>query len=818
MGGTRLETIEAFLSSNGIQESDLILDGTFKELKTKSGFKGWYVGDKIGDGKRTITIEDWRTRDRKTFIEGLDLTDPNEREKLEEVRLRYEKEKRDLQLLKKGFSQQDIEDFKNESWTTPSKYLTAKKIEHTYGAILCQSRVEVTDLIIPMQDKHGEIWNYQKIQDSGAKAFVPGALVDGLYFVLNGQGPENPDEILITEGFATACSVKMACSSRLVVCAFSANNLLAVAEVMRELHPKAKILIAGDDDYKKDPNTGREKAEAAAKAVLGGMALPVFPKVRGANDSDFNDLHQRYDLTLVKKQIEAALTNTPLPNEAWSNSFAEAKKQEALPTKQAAKAASAHKQKAGALNSIDPYINGVAPIDNGTNKQGQPIPPTEFQVANALFLYYEGRTVVSEESVFIYDQTHWKEVDNFNKGKIMIQIQVLFGGKASTSKLKAAYEQFTYLLPKAGRNLFKPNPYVVNFPNGTIHVEKIGGKWGYRFAAHNKEDYCTHVIPINFDETRSIRNLEFESMLERILHKSLDKEDKLKAIKQMYGACIAPIFPHLFMFWGPGGTGKSSLIIPAMRLVHEDNRSMVEPHEFKGFTMESMAGKLVNVVLDINTQLPIDDAALKKIEDRESIRIDRKFKNAILAPLPSVHVFGGNEIPATYEKGSGAHTRRWTFLHIEGFQASGNYSKNFANDVFDANPVGVLNFALNGLLEVLEANGHYHVPVSGAEKMVEWQREHDPVALFAFEIEQGDVFELKSSPEGHVSRLAVWNTFVRWYEASYNKKPRIGRNKFYAAFLKQKFGAVSVGLTVYAGVRSFTGLCATGEVSEDKKY
>lgn len=807
-----LETIEIFLSTNGISESDIILDGTFKELKTASGFKGWYVGDQLGDGKRTITIEDWRTRDRKTFIEGIDLSNPDERAKLEEVRLRYEKEKRDLQLLKKKISQKQIAKFKAaEPWQTPSQYLTKKKIDHAFGALLVKSKVEVTDLIIPMQDIHGEIWNYQTIQDCGAKSFVPGALVDGLFFTLRGSGPENPDEVLITEGFATACSVKMAVSG-LVVCAFSANNLLAVAEGMRTLYPNAKILICGDDDYKKDPNTGREKAEAAAKAVMGNFVLPIFPKVRGANDTDWNDIHQRYDLALVAKQIGEALKNTTPPSALWSKSFTEAKKQEALPTKQAAKAASAHKQKAGALNSIDPYINGVSPIDNGTNKQGQPIPPTEFQVAKALYEYYEGRTVVSEECIFIYDQTHWKEVDAFNKGKIMIQIQVLFGGKAGTSKLKAAYEQFTYLLPKAGRNMFKPNPYVVNFPNGTIHVEKMGGKWGYRFAAHSKDDYCTHVIPINYDETRSIRNPEFESMLDRILSKSLDREDKLKAIRQMYGACVAPIFPHLFMLWGPGGTGKSSLIIPAMHLVHEDNRSMVEPHEFKGFTMESMAGKLVNVVLDINTQQPIDDAALKKIEDRESIRIDRKFKNAILAPLPAVHVFGGNEIPATFEKGSGAHTRRWTFLNIDGFQAIGNYSKNFANDVFDANPVGVLNFALDGLLEVLEANGHYHVPTSGAEKMVEWQREHDPVALFVYEVEQGDVVGWKIDHGSRIERHKVWEAFSDWYEASYHRMPRIGKIRFYAALMKVKVLGQTFEVKKSGDVRYFTGFRVTGQV------
>lgn len=804
------------MASNGIQESDIILDGTFKELKTNS-FKGWYIGDDLGDGKRSITIEDWRSRDRKSFQEGIDITDPAQKAELEAVRQRYEKEKLDLQILKKKLSKEWLEEFKAENWKTPSKYLTNKKITETFGAVIKESTVETTDLIIPMYDKDGELWNYQTIQDSGFKSFVPGALVDGLYFQLKSE-KETPDEILICEGFATACSVKMAMPSCVVVCAFFADNLQAVAESYRVKCPLSKILICGDDDWKKDENAGLMKAESAARATASGYVLPVFAKIRGREWTDFNDLHQHYSLEVVSTQIKKALDELKPPTPMWSQAFMDANTQEAKTTKQSTKAKEANLKRADSLNTIDPYINGVQPMEMRLSKTGQPIMPSEFTVADQLYKYYEGRTVYSEGSIFIYDQTHWKEVDEFNESRILVQLQVLYNGMATNSKLKATYEQFTYLIPKAPRNLFLANPYIVNFKNGTLHVEQSKGKWGFVFSPQSKDNYCTHVIPIDYDPTRAVRNHEFESMLDRIFSKSMDKEDKIKAIRQMYGACVAPIFPHLFMLYGSGGSGKSSLIIPAQRLVHQDNWSSVEPHEFKGFLMESMAGKLVNIVLDINTQEPIEDNHIKKIEDRVPVRIDRKFKNALLAPLPAVHIFGGNDIPATYEKGSGAHKRRWTFLGVEGFQAVGNYSKNFANEAFDQCPVGVLNFALDGLLEVLEANGHYHVPESGVKKMDDWQKAHDRVALFFHEISEGEDFGLRLEKDAKTERTYIWATFVAWHKNSYNAVPKQGKHKFFAEV--ERLGGINRGifqdakiaLVKIEGVWKFSGLRKTDTI------
>ena len=241
-------------------------------------------------------------------------------------------------------------------------------------------------------------------------------------------------------------------------------------------------------------------------------------------------------------------------------------------------------------------------------------------------------------------------------------IMVLQNGLDGFQKIVSVRNLFYTLLPTPNRNMHTSDPYKVNLLNGTLHIMQDGDKWMLKFLPHSKSDYLVNTIPVRYDETGLERNEEFLAMVDRILSKDPEKVDKICLLQEMYGACVAPIFPHLFMLHGPGGSGKTSLMIPAMRLVDPSNYSSVEPHEFKGFNLEEMAGRLVNFVTDIDVLEPISDANIKKIEDRVPIRIARKFKTAALGVLPAIHIFAGNDIPATYEKGSGAHKRRCLFL------------------------------------------------------------------------------------------------------------------------------------------------------------
>lgn len=116
--------------------------------------------------------------------------------------------------------------------------------------------------------------------------------------------------ILVCEGYATGLSIRMATDRRApVFVALDAGNLVHVCSMLLGLYPEHWLLICADDDWQTEGNPGRSAAKKVAKE-LGrcDMVWPVFPPgVRGKKDTDFNDLHVRAGLNVVRRQLGQAL-------------------------------------------------------------------------------------------------------------------------------------------------------------------------------------------------------------------------------------------------------------------------------------------------------------------------------------------------------------------------------------------------------------------------------------------------------------------------------------------------------------------------------
>ena len=174
-------------------------------------------------------------------------------------------------------------------------YLTRKGIK-PYGV-----RAFGDKLLIPMRDTAGALHSLQTIGPDGGKLFHPGGRVKGCYF-----GIGKPDAMLIVcEGYATGASLHEV-TGQAVAVAFNAGNLEAVARALRAKYPAISITLAADDDHRTAGNPGLTKARAAALAVDGLLAVPVFPTDRPDKATDFNDLHQLAGVDAVRAGIEAA--------------------------------------------------------------------------------------------------------------------------------------------------------------------------------------------------------------------------------------------------------------------------------------------------------------------------------------------------------------------------------------------------------------------------------------------------------------------------------------------------------------------------------
>ena len=187
-------------------------------------------------------------------------------------------------------------------------YVLAKGII-PYGAHVAPDGHQ--NIIVPIY-VDGEIWSVQELNVNRWKKFHTDGKIQGGYMDIPESPNAPPETIVICEGWATGCSLYEATGYTVRV-AFYAGNLMAVAKFTREKLPKARIILAADDDHRTTPNAGITNATAAAQAVGGVMVAPKFPDPanRPEKATDFNDLHQLIGgfegIKAVHSQIEGAI-------------------------------------------------------------------------------------------------------------------------------------------------------------------------------------------------------------------------------------------------------------------------------------------------------------------------------------------------------------------------------------------------------------------------------------------------------------------------------------------------------------------------------
>lgn len=223
-------------------------------------------------------------------------------------------------------------------------YLAAKKVGD-YGLRFTPNG----SAALPLLDAQGRIHGLQFLRTPSAaekarrpaKEFWPRGLIKKGHFHLIGA----PSWIvLVAEGYATAATLHMATGYPVAV-AFDAGNLIHVAEALRKRYSQTKILICADNDdlgkcrvdscrarlsLSRNPiecpecgqphgyvNAGIGGASLAKLAVNGDAVAPAFADAdaridayleTGAKPTDFNDLHVREGLHVVRVQVEARLS------------------------------------------------------------------------------------------------------------------------------------------------------------------------------------------------------------------------------------------------------------------------------------------------------------------------------------------------------------------------------------------------------------------------------------------------------------------------------------------------------------------------------
>ena len=137
-------------------------------------------------------------------------------------------------------------------------------------------KLDAGTFVVPLRDIDGVVWSFQAISASGTKLFPKFARKQGCMHCIGTL--DGAEVIVAAEGYATAASVAQA-SEWPTVMTVDVGNMAVLARLIRQKHPAARLILAGDDDPKPDgKNPGRTAAEAIAAELGITVVFPVVPE------------------------------------------------------------------------------------------------------------------------------------------------------------------------------------------------------------------------------------------------------------------------------------------------------------------------------------------------------------------------------------------------------------------------------------------------------------------------------------------------------------------------------------------------------------
>lgn len=150
------------------------------------------------------------------------------------------------------------------------------------------------DIVIPLKDASGNIWNRQAISPDGEKRFLPGRKRECFFEI-----PGEERLVYFVEGLATGLTVHEATGCHVVVC-FDCGNFRPVCEALLSRYA-GRLVIGADNDRKTQGNPGIKCASILSEELDIPYVFPPFSD--DENGSDWNDYAALHGIEATAAEI-----------------------------------------------------------------------------------------------------------------------------------------------------------------------------------------------------------------------------------------------------------------------------------------------------------------------------------------------------------------------------------------------------------------------------------------------------------------------------------------------------------------------------------
>jgi len=348
-------------------------------------------------------------------------------------------------------------------------------------------------------------------------------------------------------------------------------------------------------------------------------------------------------------------------------------------------------------------------------------------------------------AIFYYAKTHWKEISEDYLGKIIMmnldKIKKKIDIKCSENMLIKQSQSFMRWYSAHNtdklhsRKAIKP---IINCKNGELWINQEGM---HKLKPHSYKSALLQVLNVEYDP--SAKCPLFMETITGIFENFEDTEELVRHMGEIMGYMIQPNknLPNWWLFKGPGGDGKSTLVAILGGILGDSQKkatkkllAALSDDTASSHTTTGLVGKLSVVIEELPAKYLVKDASLKMLSETTTMTADPKFGKEFPFVYCGSLIMCSNRFPSTSDISYGMQRRsnvipfnRSFTLHQE--EDINRVSKILGNKKEMA---GVLNFMLEGL-QRLRDRGNFKKPKSCIKITDEWFGVANPVVRFVKE-------------------------------------------------------------------------------------
>lgn len=269
---------------------------------------------------------------------------------------------------------------------------------------------------------------------------------------------------------------------------------------------------------------------------------------------------------------------------------------------------------------------------------------------------------------------------------------------------------------------------------------------------------------------------EFTSLLKAAFGSTY--EEQSRQLREFIGLALFGVQSEVQMaclLIGKGGSGKSTILKILQHLVPKDFVAQISPTEMDSdYKRAALAGKLINIVPEINKDKPIPSAEFKSIIGGDTINAREPFGKVFSFVPEAGSWFNGNFYPVTRDHSDGFY-RRWAIFSFMHGRSEQERDPNLLNRIVKNELPGILSWAFEGLKDYL--NNGLFLSQTHYACLAEWKRDSNSVLSWLHDDDK--IKERVSGTSILPLQATIAYMFYNNWCVSNNRKP-FNKKQFYS--------------------------------------